>query len=140
MTRAIETSIWLALRTRLEALVLDPVHTVAWPNESFDQPAPTVPYLRVTWLPNVNRRLFLDGADPHQRLSIFQIDAFEVKNKDSAIALEMAGQVAAHFPADLKMTADGITAQVVRAPTVAQPLDGDTHLQVPVTIPIEVFA
>lgn len=135
---SIETAIWLALRARVASLVLTPAHPVAWPNESFTKP--TTGYLRVTWIPNINHRLFMRGADPHQRLSLLQIDVFDPKNQNLAVALENAGKVAAHFPADLRMTAHGVTAQVTRAPDIAQPIDDDTHLMVPVTVPIRVFA
>jgi hypothetical protein len=135
---SIETSIWLALKARVQALALSPVLPIAWPNEAFTKPSGG--YLRVTWIPNINRRLFLRGSDPHQRLSLMQIDVFAKKNQNVAVALEIAGQVAAHFPADLKMSAHGVTAQVTRAPEIAQPIDDDTHLMIPVTIRCSVFA
>lgn len=134
---SIETSIWLALRARVEALALSPVLPVAWPNEAFEPPLSG--YLRVTWIPNINRRLFLRGSAPHQRLSLLQVDVFAKKNRAVAAALEIAGLVASHFPADLRMSAQGVTARVQSAPQVAQPIDDDTHLLVPVTIPIEVL-
>lgn len=134
---SIETATWLAVKARILTLSTTPALTVAWPNEAFTKPAS---YLRVTWLPNTNRRLFLNGADPHQRLSLLRADVFAPKNQNVAIATELAGQVAAHFPADLKMTYGDIVARVVRAPNISQPLDDDTHLLVPVSIPIEVFA
>lgn len=136
---SIETSIWLALKARVQALVLSPVLPVAWPNEAFSKPN-TGGYLRVTHVPNMNRRLFIGSGDPHQRLGLLQVDVFAKKNQNVAVALEIAGQVAAHFPADLKMTAHGVTARVTRAPDVAQPIDDDTHVQVPVTVALEVFA
>ena len=132
---SIETSIWLALKARVQSLVLSPALPVAWPNESFN--ASLSSYLRVTWIPNINRRLFLSGSDPHQRLSLLQIDVFERKNQNAAVAIEIAGQVAAHFPADLRMTAYGVTARVTKAPEIAQPSPDDTHLLVPVTVSIE---
>lgn len=135
---AIETALWLALRGRVEALALSPPLPIAWPNESFTKP--TGGYLRVTWIPNLNRRLFLAGSDPHQRLSLLQIDVFAKKNQPVAVALEIAGQVAAHFAADLRMSAYGVTARVTKAPEIAQPIDDTTHLMVPVTISIEAFA
>jgi len=131
----IETSIWLALKARVQSLVLSPALPVAYPNESFD--APLSGYLRVTWIPNINRRLFLRCSDPHQRLSLLQVDVFGRRNENVAIAMEIAGKVAAHFPADLRLSAHGVTARVTKAPEVAQPIPGDTHVQVPVTISIE---
>lgn len=135
---AIETALWLALRGRVEALALSPPLPIAWPNESFIKPSSG--YLRVTWIPNLNRRLFLKGSDPHQRLSLLQVDVFAKKNQNVAVAMEISGKVAAHFPADLRMTAHGVTARVTKASEVAQPIDDTTHLMVPVTVSVEVFA
>lgn len=134
----IETALWLALRARVEALALSPVLPVAWPNESFN--APLSGYLRVSWIPNLNRRLFIGSNDPHQRLSLLQIDVFAQKNQNAAVAIEIAGKVAAHFPTDLRMSAHGVTARVTKAPDTAQPLTDGTHLMVPVTVSIETFA
>jgi hypothetical protein len=132
----VETATWLAVKARISALSIG--LTVAWPNESLD-PKPAS-YLRITWLPNTNRRLFLNGADPHQRLSLLRADVFAPRNQNAAVAIELAGQVAAHFPTDLPMTYGDIVARVTKAPDPGQPIDDDTHLLVPVSIPIEVFA
>jgi hypothetical protein len=134
----IETSLWLALRARVEALTLSPALPVAWPGEAFNPPLSG--YLRMTWIPNMNRRLFMRGSDPHQRLSLLQVDVFAKKNQPATVAIEIAGQVAAHFPADLRMAAYGVTARVTKAPEVAQPIEGDTHLMVPVTVSIQTIA
>lgn len=140
----IETKIWIALKARMSALVLSPVHPVAWPNEAFSPP--TNPdgspkgYLRVNHIPNINNRLFLNGANPHQRLSLLQIDVFEKINEDASVAIELAGLVAAHFPADLKMIFQGVGSRVTRAPEVAQSIPDGSYLMTPVTVPIEVLA
>lgn len=73
---SIETSIWLALKARAQALVLSPVLPVAWSNESFAKP--TGGYLSVTHIPNVNHRLFLGAADPHQRLRQCRKDIYRL--------------------------------------------------------------
>lgn len=135
---SIETSIWLALKARVEALVLSPALPIAWPNLSFTKPSGG--YLRVTHVPNMNRRLFIGSTDPHQRLGLLQVDVFGKKNENIAVAVEVAGKVAAHFPTDIKMRYGEVAVRVTAAPTVAQPIDDDTHLLVPVTVPIECFA
>jgi hypothetical protein len=137
-TPSIETSIWLALKARAQALVLSPVLPVAWPNESFTKP--TGGYLRVTHIPNVNRRLFLSSSDPHQRLGLMQIDVFGRKNENVAVAVEIAGKVAGHFACGTDMWRDGLRVNVTKAPDVGQPIQDDTHVQVPVTIAYECFA
>jgi hypothetical protein len=135
---ALETSIWLALKGRVQSLALNPALPVAWPNESFTKP--TSGYLRVTWIPNLNRRRSVNSSGTHQRLSLLQIDVFAPKNQNVAIAIDIAGKIAAHFPPDQRIRAQGVTARVTRAPQVAQPIPDDTHILVPVTIPIEVMA
>ncbi|GAA2867463.1 hypothetical protein GGQ99_001290 [Aminobacter niigataensis] len=135
---SVETSIWLALKARAQGLVLSPVLPIAWPNESFAKP--TGGYLRVTHIPNVNRRLFLGSTDPHQRLGLLQIDVFGRKNENVAVAGEIAGNVAAHFACGTEMWSEGRRVSVTKAPDVGQPIDGDTHIQVPVTIAYECFA
>lgn len=134
----VETSTWLALKGRVASLVLSPALPIAWPNEAFSPPSGA--YLRATWVPNITRRILIGSAGPHQRLSLLQIDVFRPLDEPAAIALEIAGQVAAHFPTDLRMKSYDVTARVTEAPLVAQPIPNDTHLQVPVTVQIEVFA
>lgn len=135
---SIETSIWLALKARAQALVLSPMLPVAWPNESFTKPAGG--YLRITHIPNVNRRLFLGSNDPHQRLGLFQVSVFAPLNKGATPATEIAGKIAAHFPADLPMRSGGITVRVGKAPDVAPGFAEDTHWHVPVTISYQAIA
>lgn len=65
---------------------------------------------------------------------------FAKKNQPVAVAVEIAGQIAAWFPADLRMTYGDVLVRVTAVPTVAQPIDDDTHLLVPVTVSIETFA
>ena len=133
----IETSIWMALKARVSTLVLSPVLPVSWPNESFTPPA--AGYLRVTHVPNIANRLFIGSAAANQRLGLLQVSVFAKLNQDATIATEIAGLVAAHFPADLKMTSGGVTVRVTKAPDVAQALRDDPHWHVPVTVRYEVL-
>lgn len=48
---------------------------------------------------------------------------------------EVAGKVAAHFPADLKITYGGVTVRVAAVPTVVRSID-----DVLVSVPYECFA
>ncbi|TPN26626.1 hypothetical protein FKO01_25470 [Mesorhizobium sp. B2-3-3] len=136
---SIETSIWLALKARVTALVLSPALPVAWPNETY-VPSPTQNYLRVTHIPNVNRRLFIGSTEPHQRIGLLQVNVFAKKNQDAAVAAEIAGQVAAWFPTDLRLTYGDVSVRVMSAPVIAQAIADDTHWLVPVTVDYECFA
>ncbi|TPK14166.1 MULTISPECIES: DUF4128 domain-containing protein [unclassified Mesorhizobium] len=133
-----ETQIWLALKGRVQTLTLSPVLPIAWPNEDFTKPI--TGYLRVTHVPNINRRLFIGSTDPHQRIGLLQIDVFAKKNQDASVAAEISGHVAAWFPTDLQMPYGAISLRVTKAPDVAQPIADDTHWQTPVTVSYEAFA
>jgi hypothetical protein len=135
---SIETQIWLALKGRVQSLVLSPVLPIAWPNEDFTKPL--TGYLRVTHVPNVNRRLMIGSAGKHQRIGLLQVDVFSKKNENAAVAAETAGQVAAWFPTDLRMRYGAVTVRVTKAPDVAQAIADDTHWLTPVTIAYEAFA
>ncbi|TRC78513.1 hypothetical protein FJV80_24535 [Mesorhizobium sp. WSM4310] len=135
---SIETSIWLALKGRVQSLTLSPALPIAWPNEDFTKPI--TGYLRVTHVPNTNRRLFIGSTEPNQRLGLLQLDVFSKKNQDASVGTEIAGQVAAWFPIDLRMIYGAILARVTEAPVVAQAIADDTHWLVPVTISYECFA
>lgn len=134
----IQGSIEAALFARVASLALSPAIPVAWPNVSFTPP--TAGYLRVTHVPNIARRLFLGSTDPHQRLGLLQVDAFTPLNKGASAATEIAGMVAEHFPADLKMTSGTVTVRVTKAPDVAQAIADDAFWFVPVTVSYEAYA
>jgi len=135
---SIETQIWLALKGRVQSLVLTPVLAIAWPNEDFIKPI--TGYLRVTHVPNVNRRLLIGSTEPHQRIGLLQVDVFAKKNQDASVAAEIAGQVAAWFPTDLRMTYSTVAVRVTKAPDVAQAIADDTHWLVPTSVEYECFA
>jgi hypothetical protein len=136
---SIETSIWLALKGRVQSLVLSPALPIAWPNEVY-VPSPSQNYLRVTHVPNVNRRLMIRSTGKHQRIGLLQIDVFAKKNQDMAVAAEIAGQIAAWFPTDLRLRYASTAVRVTKAADVAQGIADDTHWLTPVTIAYEAFA
>ncbi|TPM39585.1 phage tail terminator-like protein [Mesorhizobium sp. B2-3-4] len=136
---SIETQIWLALKGRVQALTLSPVLPIAWPNETY-VPSPTQNYLRVTHVPNINRRIIIGSAGKHQRIGLLQVDVFTKKNQDASVAAEIAGQVAAWFPTDLKLRYGATNVRVTKAADVAQAIADDTHWLTPITIAYEAFA
>lgn len=96
-----EGAIQEALLTRLAALVLAPVHPVAWPNNSFTPPNGNR-YLEARFVPNTTSRLLIDSDGPHQRLGFLQVNVRDALNQGTRI-LDIAGAVAAHFPCDLTL-------------------------------------
>lgn len=138
-TPTTETAIWLALRGRVESLVLSPVYPVAWPNESY-QPAAGVPYLKVEHIPNRTLRAFIGSDDPHHYRGILQIGVMTKLNQNVAVGLEVAGDIADHLPADLKLTAYGVTVRITAHPSVGLPQPQATHLMIPVSVEYDCWA
>jgi len=137
-TPTVETSIWLALRGRVESLVLSPVHPVSWPNEAF---APTAePYLRVDHIPNRVLRAFIGSNDPHHYRGILQIGVMAKLNQNLAIGLEVAGDVAGHFPTDLKLSSNGVTVRVTSYPSIGPAQPQAAYLMIPVSVEYETWA
>lgn len=140
-----ETSIWLALRKRVESLTLNPAHSVSWPNESFDPPqldgVPS-PYLMVNHLPNTTDRLFIGSNGPQRYQGILQISVMSKLLQNSSVAPEFAGQVAAHFPTDIKLEHGDIIVRVTKNPDISQGFrDDKANLwMTPVSVYYECFA
>lgn len=132
-----DAKIWLALRKRLETLVLSPVHPVAWPNEPFSDTLSK--HLEVRFLPNVPERVSVLGH--HRYTGILQVSALyplaEVNGQ--TYALEIAGLVAQHFKADTKLAQDGVTVRIERAPDVSQGFQDSTMWRTPVSIRYDCF-
>lgn len=131
----IQSEIEAALFARVAAFTFSPAIPVAWPNVSMTlKPAR---YLRVNHIPNTSRRLFVGSSAPHQRLGLLQVDVFTQLNQGTSAATEIAGLIAAHFPADLRLTIGSplkIVGRVTKAADVGPALPDDTHWMVPMTV------
>ncbi len=142
MVPSIETRIAEAIRARVATLPMAGQYQVVWTDgplpagQQSYTPSPTQRYLRCTWTPNQTQRQFIGSNDPHRRPGVLQIDVFGTVSQGSPRAIEVAGQVAQHFPADLVLTFMGAKVRVMKSPSVG-PVFVDTHLQVPVLIELE---
>lgn len=137
----IESSIEAALFARaasLPAVLGIPSTAIAWPNVTMS-PKPAT-YLRVTHVPNKNRRLLISSGGPHERKGILQIDVFTPLDLGASGATEISGKVATHFATDGCMVKSGIVVMVTEAASVGPSFAGDTHWQVPISILYRTFA
>ncbi|WP_371870947.1 phage tail terminator-like protein [Pelagibacterium lentulum] len=79
--------------------------------------------LEITHLVNRPGRVFIGSDAPHQRLGILQIGLLtEINSKyDDQLSrlTELAGNIADHFPTDLRMSYGGVSVRVTEAPEVA---------------------
>jgi hypothetical protein len=104
----------------------------------------TTKYLRWTLTPNATQRVFIGSNDPHRRPYVLQIDIYErinVQGADyGALAETAAGIVTAHFQTDLRLTSDGVSVRVIKAPSPGPVFIGTAHLQRPTIIELEAYA
>lgn len=146
---SIETKLWMALKARVETLPGG--FTINWPLEPFNKPQAGKrhqPYVEVRHLPNQVNRRFIGSDDPQERPGILQLTicwpAADVGTGSGKThpdeLIQRAGEVAAHFPTDLKMRFDGVTVRVEKAPDVAQPYRDEAYWRVPVGVYYDCFA
>lgn len=140
---SIEQSIETAVLSRTGGLAALTGLPIAWPNLGFTPPTDAqgraLPYLRVSHLPNVNQRLFIN-SDTHRRPGILQISVYAPLDSGASAATRIAGQVAGHFPMDHRVTVDGVTVRVTKAPDIAPALKDEPYWAVPVSVSYEAFA
>lgn len=136
---SIETKLYQAIKARVNMLPMKATYPIVWTTGEAYEPNPAQPYLRATWLPNMNRRALIGSGDPHQRLGILQLDVMEKRSRRDTDAIEIAGQVAAHFLPDQRLSFEGIETRVTKAPDVGAVFI-DKFIQVPVTIEFEAWA
>lgn len=144
---SIETAIWLALRGRVLSLpaTIVPQTAIAWPKKPFTKPSTAMglqPYLEVRLLPNQVQRVTIKGSGPHRRPGILQLDYCAPVSGllDDIQVTEMAGRIAAHFPADLPLVSEGVSVRIERTPDVGQGSADGSYWRVPVSIRFDCFA
>lgn len=136
---SVESDIENALLARARTLTFSPALPVDWPNRKFDPPA-SGKYVRVRHFPNRPERVFLNGVDPHRRIGFLQISIVMPLHQGPDHSTVAAGVVTAHFPADLKLTANDTRVRVTSAPSVGPAFETDQSWITVVTIYYEVIA
>lgn len=134
-----ETLIMEALFARLGTLVFAPAMPIAWPNVAFTPPADHR-YLRVQFVPNVANRMMISSDGTHQLLGLLQVSVYWTKGQGESAAREIAGQIAAHFPADLTLASGGTNVRITKRPDVVDMIIEDAAIQIPVMVAWEVLA
>ena len=141
MADTVEGAIEQVLSVRLGSLVLSPVHPIAVPNTNFTKPT-SHRYLEARFVPNATDRILVDGDGPHQRIGFLQVNVRDKINTGSRIT-DIAGIVAAHFPADLALHhATGIKVRITAAAEVNAMIveSSPPGVMVPILIPWECLA
>jgi hypothetical protein len=131
-----ETSIWLAIKARIEALPVLPM-PIAWPASTFSPDG--AEYLSVGEV-TVDPVRLLIGSGAHDRRGSIIVGLVSPLGQASEVYREKAAQIAAHFPEDLRLTHGGVTVRIPSRPTVQAGYRDEPYWRVPVVIPWRSFS
>lgn len=131
----IAAQIGAALKARLSELIFTPALPVAWPNRDF---APNGDHLAVAIVPAEAQRLGVKAM--HRYAGTLSITVVSTGGRGSGEGDGKADAVAAHFPADLKLTlAGGATLRITQSPSVREGFIDAGYWRTPVLVPFEVL-
>ena len=138
MSAKLETSIWMALRSRIETIPLD--YAVAWPGETFTAPyeaSSTQPYLRVGRVTASPVRLFVQNDQSHDRTGSIIITLVNPIRPDMAVSVydQRAATIAEHFRDGTEMLFNDVLVTVTSYPHVQNGYEDNGYWTVPVRIP-----
>src|SRR5690606_3189581 len=116
-------------------LSLSPAVPIVYPK----QDAPSRRHIRVSFLPHRVQRPGIGSDSTHIRPGILQLSLMSpvADQQASEVDLELAGQVAAHFPADHTMEFGGVQVRVTRAPDVAAAFRDEAFWHTPISVSFE---
>lgn len=106
----VEADIHAALMAQAEVMVADLGYPTLWSQKGGDKPA--VEHLAVAHLPNDNARMFYGGNDPMERKGFLIITLVSDLGQYEVVTKQKAGEIAAFFPNDMKLTKNGTTVSV----------------------------
>lgn len=141
MSAGIETSIWLALKSRVTSLL--PTYPKAWPGEIFAVPSSggkPAPFLRVGRVSVAPERLFMGDDEEHKRTGRLVVTLVYPLGQDVAVYDQIAASIARHFAEGTEMTFSGLTVVVSDTPHVQEGYEDNGYWNVPVSIPWRCYA
>lgn len=124
-----------AIKARIEALTFTPAMPVAWPNKDYSPTGER--FLQVAIVPAPMERLGV--AAKHRRAGSVVITVASRANNGSGEGDGLADAVAAHFPADLKLTAGTKAVRITSTPSIREGFQDGGFWRTPVVIPFEVL-
>lgn len=135
----VEAAIWAALKSRIDTLATDPPMTAYEPGEKItagsDAYGP-LPYIIVGDSRNANDRITIAG-DTHiySGTALLTIQWPLARSITHLQLMQIAGAVAAHFPAGLRMRSGETLIRTTRAADVLAPFIDGAIRAVPVRVP-----
>lgn len=137
----IETSIWLALKSRVVSLPL--VYERAWPGQTFTPPSAggkLQPFLSIGRVSSAPVGMFIDAGKPHERRGSLIITLVYPLGQDIAVYDELGAKIAAYFKDGVEMRYADICASVRGYPHVQEGYEETGYWHVPVVIPWKCYA
>lgn len=137
----IETSIWLALKARIESLPLG--FPRAWPGQTLDRPydgAALKPYLRIGRVSASPAGVMIDYAKPHDRRGSLIVTLVHPLGPDTSVFDQYAGTIAEHFRDGTSMQYLATCVKVTEYPHVVEGYEDNGYWNVPIRIPWRAFA
>lgn len=142
MSAEIETSIWLALRSRINSF--SESYTKAWPGQTFEMPnsaGKLQPYLRIGRVSVAPVRQLIASGKPHRRTGSLMVTLVHPMTATNVSVYDQkAAAIAKHFKDGTKMIYAGVCVEVTSYPHVQEGYEDFGYWTVPVRIPWQCFA
>lgn len=115
MSPLFETSLWLALKNRIETL--PGTRDVAYPAGGY-APTPGTEFLAVGVTSAEPERLLIK-AGPHRRRGTLTLTLVQALGQDSAYYIDQAAEIVAHFAEDTLLSYNGACVRITSRPHIA---------------------
>lgn len=141
MSAGIETSIWLALKARIDTLPL--AYPKAWPGQTFQVPSTggqLLPFLRIGRVTVAPARQLLADGKAHERNGSLMVTLVHPLGQAVAVYDQIAAGIAEHFIDGTQMRYGAVCVAVSSYPHVQEGYEDTGYWTVPVRIPWRCFA
>ncbi len=141
MSVKIETSIWLALKSRVDSIPLS--YPKAWPGKAFavpDQNGLPRPYLRVGRISVAPVRQLIADGKPHERTGALMVTLVYPLGQETMTYDHLGGTIAESFKDGTQMRYGNVCVSVPSYPHVQEGFEDNGYWTVPVMIPWRCFA
>ena len=133
---AVETKIYLALKSSVEALGLS--LPIAWPAEKFT--AVNSGYIRVGHVTAAPNSELITNGKKHTRRGFLMLTLVMPMSQDSSVFIEMAARIASQFKEGENVRYNDLCVTITSAPHVVDGYEDGGYWNVPVRIPWRTFA
>lgn len=131
-----ETSIWLAIKSRIDTLLT--TYPKAYPGQTFTPPfsgSTLLPYLRIGRVVAPPANQFYYEGQPHRREGFIIITLVTPLGQNVSVYDQIAGDIAQHFNDAVKMTYGSLTVSIPTYPHVLEGYEDNGYWTVPVRVP-----